>query len=377
MKKVFWKNGERQGWVYVLHNLLNGKEYVGQTVCGVANRWKGHLDAAFRLKSQKPLYRAIRRYGKENFAVTELWTGPQSKLNAAEIRFVRQRKTFIDTGWGYNLTTGGGQYELSKLAIKKIALAARAQWDDTSKRRVIVKAIRKSAKVVDIKARVAKFKATVHTQEVTAKFSKSAKERANRPEEKAWTSIMKTVDWAREGVKEARKQTPDAIAARGKKIAAALRTPEMRFRLSTAQKESYAKDATRSERMSAAQKAAWERDPDRRIKTSLQSTGRVMSTAAIEKIRAAATAQWASKEGRAKKLTSMTKIDRKAVYTAEVREKMRRAKLGKKRSPAAVTKFKATMSAKTPKEMAAISAKSAATKRANKERKAGSVKTKS
>jgi group I intron endonuclease len=121
MKKVI----ERVGWVYVLINLVNGKEYVGQTVRGILVRLREHLKAAFEEQNQKPLYRAMRRATAKNFIVAELWIGPQSKLNAAERRFIRQRRTFIDTGWGYNLTTGGGQCIVSARTRKKQSLAHR------------------------------------------------------------------------------------------------------------------------------------------------------------------------------------------------------------------------------------------------------------
>ena len=115
----------RRGWVYVVRNLINDKEYVGQTVRGVLVRWSEHVYAAFSRKNQKPLYRAMRRDALENFVVKVLWHGAESKLNAAEKRFVRQRKTFIDWGMGYNLTTGGGQCKVSKKTRRKLSLAHR------------------------------------------------------------------------------------------------------------------------------------------------------------------------------------------------------------------------------------------------------------
>lgn len=128
------KETERQGWVYVLHNLANDCEYVGQTVRGVDIRWAEHIKAAFRDNVQKPLYRAMRKskreYGKLNFTVGVVWTGIESRLNAAEIRTIRQRKTFIDTGWGYNLTTGGGQFKMSKRSIRKLRKALKLRYAD-------------------------------------------------------------------------------------------------------------------------------------------------------------------------------------------------------------------------------------------------------
>jgi group I intron endonuclease len=119
---------ERFGRVYVLRNVVNSKEYVGQTIrCPHTLRWNQHIYAAFVELSNLPLYRAMRKYGLGNFTAEVVWFGPESKLNAAERRFVRQRKTFIDTGWGYNLTTGGGQCRVSAQTRKKLSLVQRAR----------------------------------------------------------------------------------------------------------------------------------------------------------------------------------------------------------------------------------------------------------
>jgi hypothetical protein len=115
---------ERLGSIYVLHNLMNEKEYVGQTIKEPEVRWAQHLNAAFKYCAQTPLYRAMRKNKREtgrlNFTAEVIWRCSESKLNAAEKRIVRWHKTFIDTGWGYNLTTGGGHFRMSKRAIRKL-----------------------------------------------------------------------------------------------------------------------------------------------------------------------------------------------------------------------------------------------------------------
>jgi hypothetical protein len=116
---------DRKGEVYVIHNLVNDKEYAGQTIRGYLVRFAEHVYAAFVLKSRKPLYRAMRRDGIENFSVEVTWTGAENQLNAAERRTIRQRKTFRGTGWGYNLTTGGGQHKVSRQTIRKLRAVGR------------------------------------------------------------------------------------------------------------------------------------------------------------------------------------------------------------------------------------------------------------
>jgi group I intron endonuclease len=115
---------ERTSYVYELRCIVNDKGYVGQTVRKPEVRWTEHIEAAFK-PNRRPLHRAIKKYGVESFTAEVLWQGPESKLNAAEKHFVRQRKTFIDTGWGYNCTTGGDTYRVSKTARRKMSRHAR------------------------------------------------------------------------------------------------------------------------------------------------------------------------------------------------------------------------------------------------------------
>ena len=124
------KKAERKGFVYILTCLVNNKGYVGQTIKSKPEiRWVEHINAA-RRGDRRPLYCAIRKYGVENFLAEVIWIGSEAKLDAAEVRFVRLRKTFIDTGWGYNLTTGGGtRRKLSAASRRKISESICAAYD--------------------------------------------------------------------------------------------------------------------------------------------------------------------------------------------------------------------------------------------------------
>ena len=111
---------ERWGCIYILVCLANGKGYVGQTIKPhVEMRWAEHVKTALK-GSRKPLYAAMRKYGLCNFTAHVLHTCKESKLNAAETRFVKQCNTFIDRGYGYNLTTGGNCFRLAKRSVRKI-----------------------------------------------------------------------------------------------------------------------------------------------------------------------------------------------------------------------------------------------------------------
>ena len=56
--------------IYKITNKINGKCYIGQSI-NIKQRWKGHRKDAFWLNGpdyQYPLYKAIRKYGIENFS---------------------------------------------------------------------------------------------------------------------------------------------------------------------------------------------------------------------------------------------------------------------------------------------------------------------
>ena len=96
---------EHIGYIYVITNRVNGKQYVGKTQRSVAGRMQGHLNEA-KAGSSRAICRAIRKHGRENFdlSVLEEIDASVDDLNAAEIRWIKQLGTY---GTGYNQTRGG------------------------------------------------------------------------------------------------------------------------------------------------------------------------------------------------------------------------------------------------------------------------------
>jgi group I intron endonuclease len=96
--------------IYLITNKVNGKKYVGQHCGDDETRWKQHLKAALKLENPIPLYRAIRKYGSENFSYKILETIPLEKgpkyLDEREIHWIKEMKSFISEN-GYNVTRGG------------------------------------------------------------------------------------------------------------------------------------------------------------------------------------------------------------------------------------------------------------------------------
>ncbi|MGA8490412.1 MAG: GIY-YIG nuclease family protein [Terriglobales bacterium] len=90
--------------VYVIRNRVNGKQYVGISNYGTANRWRGHVSEA-QTGTPYPLHRAIRKYGAACFTIHVLERcASDSKLKAAEVRWINKLDAYHN---GYNATFGG------------------------------------------------------------------------------------------------------------------------------------------------------------------------------------------------------------------------------------------------------------------------------
>lgn len=92
--------------IYKITNMINGQEYVGQSR-NIHKRWLAHLNSAFNNNDHSyntPLYRAIRKYGLENFDFKVLEECSVTELNQKEEKWISKLDTFFN---GYNLTLGG------------------------------------------------------------------------------------------------------------------------------------------------------------------------------------------------------------------------------------------------------------------------------
>lgn len=94
-------------FIYVITNDVNGKQYVGQTVRSIEERFKEHLDDSRRL--DYPLYRAMNKYGIEHFSTKQLEECSIEELNDREIFWIKKLNTYYN---GYNATLGGGGFRI-------------------------------------------------------------------------------------------------------------------------------------------------------------------------------------------------------------------------------------------------------------------------
>ena len=97
--------------IYIITNLINNKQYVGQTVKGYLTRFEGHCRLYNRCKLHNIKYpykthidEAIAYYGVENFKVELLEVVPYELKYEKEIYYINKYNTYKK---GYNYTIGG------------------------------------------------------------------------------------------------------------------------------------------------------------------------------------------------------------------------------------------------------------------------------
>lgn len=90
-------------YIYKIINDINNKIYVGKTDFSIEKRFKEHCNDAFKKSNwERPLYRAIRKYGTEHFHIEliEETDNPEER----EIYWIGYYDGFTQ---GYNATKGG------------------------------------------------------------------------------------------------------------------------------------------------------------------------------------------------------------------------------------------------------------------------------
>ena len=98
------------GIIYCITNLVNNKIYIGQTHRILQERWNEHLTAGKDINNNRPLYKAMRKYGENNFSIDILEKCPDDELDEKERYWIKEKQSWIAKypDKGYNITCGGG-----------------------------------------------------------------------------------------------------------------------------------------------------------------------------------------------------------------------------------------------------------------------------
>ena len=127
------------GCIYRIINKIDGRSYVGQ-YCkdNPKQRFTNHKSRARKEDSTEHLYRAIRKYGVENFDFTLICVCDNKELNDLEIKYIKEFNTFGENG--YNMTTGGQgirNYKHTLETIERLRVTSTGKFPDEETRKRI------------------------------------------------------------------------------------------------------------------------------------------------------------------------------------------------------------------------------------------------
>lgn len=101
------------GCIYIIKNKINNKVYIGQTSQGIENRWKQHTKPSVIKSKKYAIYRAMNKYGVENFYYEVLEDNiPYEELDNREQYYIEKYDSYKH---GYNSTTGGDGKVINKI----------------------------------------------------------------------------------------------------------------------------------------------------------------------------------------------------------------------------------------------------------------------
>lgn len=109
---------ERLVDIYIITNMINGKQYVGQSVCGYKERFRTHcfLEKGYKQTIPTNVDRAIKKYGSNNFKVELLEQVAFKDRNEKEKYYIAKYDTYNN---GYNATVGGDYNPMWDKDIRK------------------------------------------------------------------------------------------------------------------------------------------------------------------------------------------------------------------------------------------------------------------
>lgn len=141
------------GFIYKITNDINGKVYIGKTLLDIQKRFSQHKSESFRSKNEnRPLYRAMNKYGFEHFYIELIEECPIEKLSDKEVYWINFYNSYKN---GYNATLGGdGKQFYNYEAIVQSFLSGKSTKELTIEFDCCIETVRKALHLanIDIKA---------------------------------------------------------------------------------------------------------------------------------------------------------------------------------------------------------------------------------
>lgn len=92
-------------YIYIIHNKINNKKYIGQTTTSLEQRFKEHTaEAKLGRVLNRPLYHAMKKHGIENFFIEKIEEVADIDCEIRERYWIDYYDTYRS---GYNATQGG------------------------------------------------------------------------------------------------------------------------------------------------------------------------------------------------------------------------------------------------------------------------------
>lgn len=103
--------------IYIITNLITKKQYVGQTIHTIENRFKQHCS---KNSTSRFIRNSIRKYGQDNFKIDHLCSAKNiENANYLEEYFINKYNTLAPNG--YNLKHGGDYFSMSEVTKQQMS----------------------------------------------------------------------------------------------------------------------------------------------------------------------------------------------------------------------------------------------------------------